>query len=97
MGTLLLLLLFTPKGPHWIKVKDGYRIHLVYVTQYGNEIGNYYQPYKQSGQDKQTGQDKQIGQANAATNPFTAQCWEGKPVEFASEQEAKEYVLHCPE
>jgi len=85
MFVLVLLLLGVPAGQHWVKVKDGYRIHLVYVTHYGNEIGSYYQPYKQS------------WQANETPVPFTAQCREGKPVDFPTEQAARDFVLNCPE
>ncbi len=85
MLILLLLMLNTPAGQRWVKVKDSYRIHWLYVTRYGNEIGGYYQPYKES------------FQASGAAVPYTAQCWEGKPVEFPNEQGARDFVLHCPD
>lgn len=84
MQTLLLLLLAAPPHAHWVRIENSYRIHWAYVTHYGTEIGNYYQPPKPSKTDTKE-------------PPFTAQCREGKPVEFATESEARNFVLKCPE
>jgi len=82
--SLLVLLLFTPPGPHWVKQKDDYRIHWLYVNRYGNVLGDYFPPYPNTG-------------TKAPEQPkFTAKCYEGHPVEFAAEQEARNYVLRCP-
>lgn len=79
---MLALVLFL--GLHWIGVKDAYRVHRVYVNHYGNVIGDYYQPKPPSFQPHETPQ------------AFTAQCADGKPVDFAAESEAKTYIEHCP-
>ncbi|HEX7159569.1 MAG TPA: hypothetical protein VF214_11180 [Edaphobacter sp.] len=84
MRTLLLFLLAATAGSHWVRIKDSYPIHWVYLTYYGTEIGSYYKPPKPS-------------RTETKEPPFTAQCREGKPVEFASESEAKNFVLKCPE
>jgi hypothetical protein len=81
---LLLLLLFAPPRSHWVKQKDSYRIHWLYVNGYGNVLGEYYQPYPNSG-------------LPVPVQPkYTASCYEGHPVEFTTEQEARDYVLRCP-
>lgn len=81
---LLLLLLFTPPTSHWVKQKDSYRIHWQYVNVYGNVLGEYYQPYPNSGLPV------------PAEPKYTASCYEGHPVELTTEQEARDYVLRCP-
>jgi hypothetical protein len=76
MKTALLLLLFVSSNLHWVKQKDSYRVHWLYMNRYGNVLGDYYQPI--------------------ADAKVTAHCYEGKPVEFSTEQAAREYVLRCP-
>ena len=84
MRTLLVFALAASAGSHWMRVKDSYPIHWVYLTYYGTEIGSYYRPPKASRTDTKD-------------PPFTAQCREGKPVEFPTENEARNFVLKCPE
>lgn len=81
---LLLLLLFVPPTSRWVKEKDSYRVHWRHVNVYGNTLGEYYQPYPNS------------GLAVPVDPKFTAICYDGHPVEFAGEQEARDYVLRCP-
>jgi len=81
----LLLLILAAAGNHWVKIKDSYKTHRLYVTHYGNEIGGYYQPFPNS------------FERNPKPVPFTAQCYAGKPAELATEQEAIDFVIACPQ
>jgi hypothetical protein len=84
MRVFLLFLLAASAGSHWVRVRDSYPIHWVYLTYYGTEIGSYYQPPKAS-------------RTETKEPAFTAQCREGKPVEFANEGQARDFILKCPE
>lgn len=80
---LLAFVFFAPQTARWVKQKDSYRIHWLYVNTYGNTLGDYFQPYPNSG-------------LPVVEPKYTANCSEGQPVEFKTEQEARDYVLRCP-
>jgi len=78
---MLILLALFVSGNHWTKVKDANRVHEDYVTGYGSPLGWYYEP------------------ATPRGAPFTAECWldASKPVVFATEDQARAYVVGCPQ
>ena len=84
MKLLLLLAMFSAEY-RWVKVKPtSYQVDERYVNFYGNVMGGYYQPHEPT------------HQAVKVANPFTASCWDGAPVEMASEEAARAFVMACP-
>ena len=66
---------------HWVKAKDFYKIHERYLTPAGNAIGEYWR-YKTSTYP-------------ITVYPYTAQCYDGPPIAFETQSEAKTYIEHC--
>ena len=81
---ILLAVLLSPLF-HWQRVSDAYRVHQRYVNHWAVPMGEYYQ-----------WRVDPSAYPPPAPAPFLAQCETGPVTSFATEPEARAFVLNCP-